>query len=75
MGKMRKVDSFLKECQRIEGVNIGSCFRIRLYARVTLITKFISYPLSQGFKGLHVLRRNFYTERNIDCCAYSIVPP
>ena len=75
MGKMRKVDSFLKECQRIEGVNIGSCSRTRLYARVILITKFISYPLSQGFKRLHVFRRDFYTESNVDCCAYSIAPP
>ena len=33
MSKMRKVDSFLKECQRMEGVNIGSCYRVRLYAK------------------------------------------
>ena len=75
MGKMWKVDSFLKECHRMEGMNIGSCSRIRLYAWVTLITKLISYLLSQGFKRLHVLRRNFYPERDVDCCAHPITPP
>ena len=75
MSKMRKVDSFLKECHRIEGNNIGSYSRIRLYAWVALLTKFISHPLSQGFKRLHVLRWNFYTERDVDCCAHAIAPP
>ena len=65
-GKMRKVDSFLKECQRIEGIQIGISFRIRLYAKFILITPFISDPLTQGFKRFHVLRWNFYTERNFD---------
>ena len=28
--KMRKVDSFLKECQRMEGISNGTCLLIRL---------------------------------------------
>ena len=75
MSKMRKVDSFLKECQRMEGVNIGSCYRVRLYAKFILITQFISDPLTQGFKGFHVLRWNFYTERNVDYCTHRITAP
>jgi hypothetical protein len=55
MSKMRKVDSFLKECQRIEGMNIGSYCRVRLYARFILITHFLSDPLTQGCKRFHVL--------------------
>ena len=63
---MRKVDSFLKECQRIEGIHMSIFFRIRLYVRVILITQFISDPLTQGFKRFHVLQWNLYTERNFD---------
>ena len=28
--KMRKVDSFLKECQRMEGISISTCIHIHL---------------------------------------------
>ena len=30
LAKMRKVDSFLKECQRMKGVNLGTYFHISL---------------------------------------------
>ena len=28
LGKMRKLDSFLRECQRLEGVSASECIRI-----------------------------------------------
>ncbi|KAF8552682.1 cytochrome P450 [Imleria badia] len=38
LSKMRKVDSFLKECQRVEGIAAGNCSRIWLHARLIVIT-------------------------------------
>ena len=56
LGKMRKIDSFIKECQRLEGVSSGTCLCIllmrqplRFYPQVALTRKALKdFTFSDG---------------------------
>ena len=66
---MRKVDSFLKECLRIEGLKLSDYSPIS-YPTVFLISRFVSNTVAKGSNRLYLLRWNFYTERNDGCCTH-----
>ena len=72
VGKMRKVDSFLKECMRMEGLKLGNCSHFRLHMTGILTVPFISNFITQGFERLYILRRNSHTKRNIGCRGHTV---
>lgn len=52
---MRKVDSLLKECLRIEGVKLSNYSYVCWYGTVVLIGQLISNHFAQDFDRLHIL--------------------
>lgn len=69
MGKLRKVDSFIKESQRF---SIGSCkfLCIRFFIRVCIYLVY-SADKPQNFKGFHFLQWIISTSRDNYRISYS----
>ena len=71
LSKMRKVDSFLKETVRMEGIEICQSFPF-FYCTHHAVNLFL-FPFfsgfdAQGHKGLYLLRRDVYPKRDEDPC-------
>ena len=70
--KMRKVDSFLKECMRMEGLQISNCSHFRFHMTGILTVLLISNRITQGFERFYILGWNLHTKRNIGCRGHAV---
>ena len=70
---MRKVDSFLRECQRLEGMSASQCLCLPSSGEAHAdIRDLFSGHRTQGLEGLYVLGWNVYTKRNAGRYRHSI---